>query len=198
MAPLVVENAVRVSLTGSAGARPFTCVIAGLITGGATATELATDIANAWISEIVEVRGLSSYNWTTAQYVDLTSTTGPSGPVPDLVGWPNAGPDTSDPCPPNTAALVRYAVPGGRLTRGGRTYWPGIPEAQVGTTGELNNTWRNQLSACFDSFLDTVLEGEHGEVGVIGKASESTYEVRGISSLEVAGVAATQRRRLRK
>lgn len=102
----------------------------------------------------------------------------------------------SDPEPPNTALLVqKRTLLGGRSGRG-RMYWPGLTSTQV-VNGAIAPATVTALQAAFEdwaailagAFLTPVLF--HDELSPVLAPTE-------ITSLEVQGIAATQRRRLRR
>lgn len=96
--------------------------------------------------------------------------------------------------PPNTSLLVSKRVDGVSQRLGGRFYWPGLPELEVGQGGSLNAGYRPGLQTAFDE-LWTALDTLSAEPLLFPSNSS---DPRPVASFFVNAVTATQRRRLRR
>lgn len=102
----------------------------------------------------------------------------------------------ADPEPPNTALLVQKRTAlGGRSGRG-RSFWPGLTSTQV-VNGAIAPTTVAALDAAFEDFRQNFIAGLaipvlfHDELSPVSTPTP-------IERFAVQGVAATQRRRLRR
>lgn len=196
MAPLIVPNGIRVSINGETGTHPFSCVYGGLVTGLGSGLGLAQDIANSWIDNILP-NLCDDVSFKGATWVDLRSTSGDSGPVPDLPGSTDGG-NSDSMTSPAVCFLVHWQVPGGRNTKNGRSYLPGVSEAAVGPSGVLSGSGIVDLQDDILTFLQDVTEGDNGDVSVISVPRDGTPASRSIVTGVLDTTVATQRRRQRR
>ena len=99
--------------------------------------------------------------------------------------------------PQNTAVLVHKTVPSGRT---GRMYLPGVNEGNVAPNGAIDGTelaiWQGALTNLKDGLLDFP---EITQLAMLASvAGDAHTAIKGVTSLVVDGVVATQRRRLRR
>lgn len=165
MAPIVAANAMQVTISGTAGGRPFANVFGGFITGGGTAVGLAQDIVEAYVDNFVPNLP-PAVIVQSASFVDLRSLSGDSGPVPGTT-LPETGANDEEMAPPNVCWLVHWAVGGGRNTRNGRTYLPGVLEAGVNANGTITGSIGTDLTAAITAFLAQITGGDNGDLGVL-------------------------------
>lgn len=196
MAPIVAENAVQVTLAGVQGGRTWANVVGGFITGAGTAVGLAEDIVASYIENIMPVLA-STVSLTAARYVDLRDLDGDSGDVPGSWGFPIAGGGGANGCPPQVAYLINLNVGGGRTTRNGRMYLPGVNETEVDGLGVLDGDQIAGMNLAVAGYLGDVTAGDNGDVGVLGKLSTGSYVMRSVIDGACQSRVATQRRRLR-
>jgi hypothetical protein len=118
--------------------------------------------------------------------------TGPSAESPSGNAGSGGGASTS----PNVAWLVhKTTAQGGRAGRG-RMYWPGVQESEVDPSGNLSTAFVTGAQTAVDGFLADLSTALLIPVVLHGAASPLSTPTT-ILSLEVDGVAATQRRRMR-
>jgi len=197
MAPIVAENAVQVSFGGTYGTRNWAHVVGGFITGTGTAEGLARDIVQSYLDNVMPVLA-SSVNLSTARYVDLRTLDGDSGPISGLTGFPASGGGGDNGAPPNVTYLLRLEISGGRASRNGRMYLPGVNEAEVNGFGVIDSEQVDGLNIATGNFFTDITAGDNGYLGVLGKTSTGSYLMRSVIDVNVDTKVATQRRRLRK
>lgn len=96
---------------------------------------------------------------------------------------------------PNVALLVRkQTLLGGRKGRG-RNYWPILGESNIENGGGVLAGFRTEMQDAMDSFLAAMLDPEHGMFLLHNDPGMAPSRV---VKLNVDGMIATQRRRLRK
>lgn len=118
--------------------------------------------------------------------------TGPSAEVSSG----NAGSGGGASASPNVAWLVhKTTAQGGRAGRG-RMYWPGVQESEVDPSGTLSTAFVTGAQTAMDNFLADLGTALLIPVVLHGAASPLSTPTT-ILELNVDGVAATQRRRLR-
>lgn len=119
--------------------------------------------------------------------------TGPSGSA-GVIG-PGSG--SSATVPPNVSVLVqKHTAFGGRAGRG-RMYFPGWPEANLGSDGVLGEPTRTNFEAEFTTTMALLDVGSLPQVVLHGAGSPLSTPSP-VTSYTVATSAATQRRRLRR
>jgi len=119
--------------------------------------------------------------------------TGPTGEASAAVDG-DAGGAAS---PPNVALLVQKVTSlGGRAGRG-RQYWPGFPETQVDGAGNIDGSFLAVAQGVFDDWHAKLITDDLEPVLLHGADSPISLPTA-ITSLVVAPVIATQRRRLRR
>jgi hypothetical protein len=118
--------------------------------------------------------------------------TGPSAEVSSGNAGSGGGASTS----PNVCWLVHKTTAlGGRAGRG-RMYWPGVQESEVDPSGTLSGAFVTGAQTAMDNFLGDLGTALLIPVVLHGAASPLSSPTT-ILELNVDGVAATQRRRLR-
>lgn len=139
-----------------------------------------------------------------AEYVnDVTLSTirvkfGPddTGPFAEL-GVAYTGQQVDDPLPPNVAVLVhKRTLSGGRSGRG-RMYFPGAAEQDVGPGGALVPLKVTNMTAALDNFRANLANNDLPMV-LLHRPGAPLSTPTPVVGLDVAPLAATQRRRLRR
>jgi len=159
---------------------------------GGTATDLADDAASAFVTHI-----MPNLNTSTSLVGALAkfgpSATGPSGQVTTATAGGNGGAA----CSPNVTYLVQKITnDGGRAGRG-RWYLPGASEADVSGNGELNAGIITALDPDLTAFLGALTSADLTAVVLHGAGSPITVPSP-ITSMVTDGLAATQRKRMRR
>lgn len=197
MAPLIVPNGIRVSISGfQTGSHPWACVFGGKVDVAGDAETLAHDIADAFLGSLFE-NCTNSTSVEAASWVDLRTEDGDSGPVPDL-DLPANGLNTEAGGALQVAYLIHWAVPGGRNTRPGRTYLPGVAEASVAPGGALTGDLPGDIISSITSFLAACSSGGNGDLAVISNPTTGDPVARVVTAGTLDPVVATQRRRQRR
>lgn len=136
------------------------------------------------------------------RWVDLDSSTGGTGETSDRetgTGSFNGLGSSGNPLPPNVALLVKKVTSSGRGGRHGRSYIPGIPEAnenQGSITAGVKTAWQGYLDAFFNKIDDNSATTSTPCV-VHTQGGQVVTGVTTVTSLQVQDKLATQRRRLR-
>lgn len=178
---------------GAGLANPAECTL-GIDVSSTTLdpSEIAEVAADAWNSEI---------NPSICDAVTLLSVhvkfgpddTGPSG---DWTGsYPGAVSTTG--ASSAVAYLLHKRTAFGGRAGSGRMYVPGVPEAQIASNGNLDNTWRGNMNTGFTDLAATLVANNCVPVLLHGTGSPLTTPTP-ITALEVDDVVATQRRRQRR
>jgi hypothetical protein len=175
----------------------------------------AEDLLHAYDDNLL-VRQVTEFVATSVSWVDLDSEDGSTGSVVSGGGdtWPKAGTVTAAGMPGNVSALITKVAPGGgRRTRNGRTYWPGIGENAT-LDGAVNTidaavlaVW-NPAWEQFTSDISNTNLGEGYESNLVvvhttnvGTPTNPNIVATGYSDVTavfVQPLLATQRRRLRR
>lgn len=157
------------------------------------AEDVATAATAAWSASGIPTCQVASIELRSVLVKFGPNSTGPS------FNRPTAVPGTigNDGVAPNTAILVKKQTAfGGRAGRG-RMYIPGAREDEIGVTGGILSGYLTDWQVAMDAFgveLSTALLTPvvlHGEGSPLSTPSE-------ITSFSVDGMAATQRRRMRR
>lgn len=195
MAPIVAP-CFQVGLQGlTNGGRPWT-IVQHWIGAGSSPPEADTG-ATLWAADfIAHVLPLLCHDTsvTGVTYADLSSLSGISG---SLALTPINGGDSGFMAPPNVCGLVTCSATGTRAQRNGRMYLPGMNEDQIQANGDFTETYVNDLNGGLSDFQEA-LQGDFIIPVVLSKATGGGYEVRTIQDMTLQGLAATQRRRLRR
>lgn len=153
---------------------------------------IAAWLAAAWEAEI----NPSLTNVVTLTQVRVKFGPDATGPSGDWNGANQGNVSTT-----GTSSQVTYLVKkgtafGGRAGRG-RMYVPGVPEAQVGSDGDLDDTWVANMTAGFGDFAAVLVANDVTPVVLHGPGSPLGSPTP-ITSFAVDGRVATQRRRNRR
>lgn len=195
----IISACTQVAITGSVvgSTRPWAMVQHVTDAGGAVPDP--EDQARLWVeafnAEVMPVIS-AAVTATAASFVDLRSLSGASGPVSGST-LPETGGGSGNALAPNTAILVKLQTAGGRSTRSGRMYLPGVDEDQVTANGEMTVGYVADVQNAIDDFWDALTAADIIPV-VNSKVPGGTYAPNTITSMTVAALLATQRRRLRK
>lgn len=175
------------------GARPAAVTHGFNVSGySGSPTEAAETLKDIWVEEWAGIQTSALFLQSVLVKFGPNST-GPSGEWTGAVQMSVPG----DPEPPNTAFLLHKHTPYGGRSGRGRMYIPGPPAAAVLSGGLIETAYLGGLQdradafylACIDANLDPVLL--HGE----DSPAEGPYVLTGYTA---DGIAATQRRRLRR
>lgn len=183
-------------MSGTYNDHTWANVFHGRYLGSHTAEEAATVMAEAYLDNIPGALD-SNLSVTSANFVDLGTELGVSGPIPGVT-LPTAGGASGPGQPPNVAYLVHLAAPGTRKQRSGRMYLPGVPRDAVSETGAIDSTFFGGLRDRLDDFYDAANAGAVAVLGILSKTTGGGYECRTVTDIFPDHVAATQRRRLRR
>lgn len=99
--------------------------------------------------------------------------------------------------PANTAYLVRKLTGAGGRAGRGRLYMPGVPESMVGGDGDLDNTWQANLQTAWNTFYTSFGPSDFSPV-LLHQDGSPISAPSLITSFQLDGMVATQRRRLRR
>jgi hypothetical protein len=214
VAILTVPNVVEITAYGQVSGRPWASVWAmsngAGVQIGASMDELVRDFANNFQDHITPIL-TNNVSISGFRYVSLNSPDGQTGEVAPDQTKPTVGNSTNAASPPNITFLVHKRIAGGRGTRSGRAYLPGVGESQVSAAGTFGAADLDFFNNHLQDFLDGLSEGTDldnesarnlvvvhrppaarapGTAVVAGSASR-------ITSLSMDPMVATQRRRLR-
>lgn len=172
---------------------PAECTIGLDVTASSDSPEeIAEILADAWEAEI---------NPSLTNVVTLTEVTvkfGPdvTGPSGSWSGAHQGNVSTSGASPAVTYLVKKGTAFGGRAGRG-RMYVPGVPEAQVGSDGDLDDTWVANMTTGFSDWAAVAVANNLGLV-LLHQPGSPLATPTPITSLQVDGRVATQRRRNRR
>lgn len=211
MPPLVVEGVCRFALHGTNG-RPWVNIFdfhldtAG---GGARADAIQdqAEIINqewvsAWLSFVAATCHFIKTSW-----VDLDSLSGSTGETTETSGslvLETQGTASGEAVPPNVAYLVHKRAGGGRGTRDGRFFVPGVPEGMSSHDSvpasplASINAMLPALLANLNQNATIITGGSYDSSLVVVRApvgGETSFDT--VTALELDSQFATQRRRLR-
>jgi hypothetical protein len=192
---LVVANCYQITVNGNQDGHTWANVFhvqpAGA--GAPTVVEAAETLFDAYTDNITPIQ-CTNITVSSANYVDLSSTTGDSGvytPVASQIGG-----NASASVPPNTAVLFHWQATGGRSQRPGRSYIPGIQEASVNGAGIIDGGSLDGWIEAQVNFLGDLSTGDL-ILSIVSKSSPTTGTARTVIGNGVDSLVATQRRRLR-
>lgn len=197
MAPIVADNAVRVAINGVVSGNPFANVFGGFITGSGTPLGLAQDIGQSYVDNLLPLL-CNNVHVDNVSYVDLRTLDGDSGVVATGISGPFDGGNTEPQAPMQVCWLLHWAVGGGRNSRNGRTYLPGVAETSVDESGHISGDLTTDLPDAVNAFLADITGGDNGDLGVLSNPSTGEPQMRSVISGSVDALVATQRRRLRR
>lgn len=195
----IISACTQVAISGTVvgSTRPWSIVQHVIDAGGAVPDP--EDQARLWVdafcSEIMPVIS-AAVTAATATFVDLRTADGASGPVTGST-LPEVGGGSGNALAPNTAILVKLQTAGGRSTRSGRMYLPGVDEDQVTANGEMTSGYQGDVQSAVNDFWTALTAADIIPV-VNSKSSTGTYSPNTITAMTVPALLATQRRRLRK
>lgn len=166
---------------------------------GANAEDIANDLANAWIANIVP-----GYSGPTT-FVGCDVYVGQDGPDPLVVTSSVAavaGPNSNALAPQNCAVLVRKRTDAAGRRGRGRMYIPEVPESSVNDVGTLDSGFVAAVNSRFDAWRDFLVGGVGARLypPVVLHRSEGIGEEpppTPITAFVCETRIATQRRRLR-
>ena len=172
---------------------PAECTIGIDVTGTSdTPEEIADFMAATWETEI----NPSLTNVVTLTNVHVKFGPDATGPSGDWNGA-NAGNISTSGASPQVSFLLKKGTAfGGRAGRG-RMYIPGVPEAQVGSDGDLDDTFVANMTSAWEDFAVAAVGNLTPFVLLHGSSSPISSPTP-ITSFQVDGRVATQRRRNRR
>lgn len=211
MAPLVAPGVCRFAIHGLNIDRPWVNIFDVDIDSGGiggrddNVADQAKIFLNEWIDHL-RPRIANAVTLLGCRWVDLdtaTSTTGEATAADAPRVMPSAGTSGTEPLPSNVALLVRKRVRSGRGIRQGRSFQPGLREANV-----LNNEVLTAELALWQTALDdfrtginqsgaTSFGGYDSRIVVVHAPGGIFHSMDTVDDLVADKRPATQRRRLR-
>lgn len=193
--PLVVPGCYQLTINGTTAGRPYSNVFHCEPLGGSPpSVDLAAGIMfDAYTAGFCPAMS-SHVSVQSCSYVDLRTLSGDSGTYTPPSPVSGAGSDVAN--PPNVCYLINWTAPGGRNTRNGRSYIPGVTDAAVDAFGVVDDDYIDDLVTALDTFTDALQVGELA-LGVVHRTDADSGEIRTITAWAPDAKVATQRRRLR-
>ena len=198
MPPLVIDDCVQVTINGDAGDGPFANVFAWNI--GASAdppAAIASDVLTSYIENILPVL-CTPVTVSDAYFIDMRSEDGDTGTVTYSGSEDTHGAVTAPQAPPQVVYLVQHDTTGGRGTRGGRTFLPGVREDEVESTGVITTTTRGTVGGAFAGFVSSVETANDAIFSIIHRGVSGPNALTPVTSSIVQESVATLRRRLNR
>lgn len=212
---LVAPGICRYSVQGIIGSRPWACILdmhletTVLDDRHDVILDQARVLLNAWFEKVLPFTG-SAVTLQRVRWVDLNDADGETGErstSPEHT-IPASGGVGTDIAPANAAILVKKRAGGGRRSRNGRMFLPGIPEASAAASnvaGASLTTMQGNMNSFLSSINQTggvILDYEShlAVVHTIRPTPTAPPEFDSfdhVTSLEVQQLLATQRRRMR-
>jgi hypothetical protein len=192
----IIADAFQLTLNGHVGTRPFANVFHVELLG--VTPPLADEAASQLYAAYAATFGrhqMDNWVYDSCSYVDLRTADGDSGTWAPTSTSNGAGSGAG--APPQVAALVRWAALGGRATRSGRSYIPGIDEGSISDEGVITGGLQDGITDDANDFIAALAADDLGLciVSVVGESTIGT--VRTITGGTCQPVVATQRRRIR-
>lgn len=198
MPPLVVPDTVQVTINGDAGDGPFANVFALDVSGASGApVDIADEVITAYVEEILP-NLCSSVAVQDAYYIDMRSLGGDTGTVTYGGTDPLVGGVNAPACPPQVCALITLDTTGGRATRGGRTFLPGIREDEVSSAGNITSATQLTLTTAYNTFMTAIATGSGAELGVLHRTAPGGANTTLVTSAVCQAPVATLRDRLHR
>ena len=163
--------------------------------GFENADDLSIEDASALIAGAIVSDGIMDNSPSTEELTSIHVKFGPdaTGPSQDTVVAQGGG-DTSSAAPSNLCFLIQKRTSGGGRSGRGRMFWPRPTEPAVDGFGNVDPDTQDALTTNFESFRNTLVTGGLNPVVLHSNADIPDL----ITSFSCAGVAATQRRRMRR
>ena len=193
-----IAPAIQVSVLGTQADGPWANVFAihtDVFTPVASAAAQA--LLDAYITEILPVL-TDSITVSSATFVDLSSSSGDTGEVTPTGGLTLTGGVHTDASPPQVTYLVKLSTIGGRSTRSGRTYLPGVRNDEVSEAGNINGATVTTVTNAYADFMDALITSESGQLGVLHRNVSGPGSCTDVTAAICETAVATQRRRLRR
>lgn len=198
--PLIVPNAVRVSVLGTQADGPFATVF-GIDSepaiGEADARAIAQATIDAYCTELV-LHMTDTITVTRATYVDLSTLDGETGEVLPTPGVTTTGAVHVAPLSPQCTYLVKLLTTGGRSSRSGRSFLPGVRSDEVSPAGNITTGTVSTMNTAYAAFMSEITSGTGAILGVIHRPTDGSPSITEVTSAVVEPTIATQRRRLRR
>lgn len=193
-----IAPAIQVSVLGTQADGPFANVFA-LHTDAFTpaAADGAQAVLDAYVSHILP-KLTDSIVVTSATYVDLSTSSGDTGEVIPTSGLTTTGAVHVDASPPQCTYLVKLSTAGGRSTRGGRTFLPGVRSDEVNERGDITTGTVSAITTAYQDFMDALVSSESGQLGILHRNVSGPGSCTDVTSAVCESTIATQRRRLRR
>lgn len=160
-------------------------------TGKLPAT-IASEIQTLWIATLLAQQG-SETTFTGVLVKNGPNDTGPSGSSSTASSGGSGGAAV----PPNTSVLIqKNTAQGGRQGRG-RMFMPGAPETSIDRAGILDGAYRTACQTDADDFWDGLVALDLPMI-LLRSEDSPADPPETVTSLTIAALAATQRRRMRR
>lgn len=188
---IIPENYAQITFTfdGNGLRYPAASTLGVGLVGPPTPTEVAIDAGDLFETHILPNLN-ASVNLDAVRVKFGPNDDGPAGEFSYGVAGGSAGSGAA----PNLAYLVQKRTNlGGRRGRG-RMYLPGVSEGDVGSDGVIDSSALSALQADLDAFFTAMNAADLSPVLLHNDVGSPTV----IQSLNLATVAATQRRRMRR
>lgn len=214
MAIVVSEGVIEISVQGEVAGRPWASVWHMRNEGGGVipADEpeaVVEDFRNNWQDHMMGNLD-NDVSVTAFVWLSLNSADGQTGVVLPDPSKPVNGGINSGAAPPNVSWLINKTASGGRGTRNGRAYLPGVPEAGVDDAGGVEPAYITGWVPALADFLSGISDGGGLDPArypvVLRRPAESRIpgtqivevDSSRITALTLDSRVATQRRRLRR
>jgi hypothetical protein len=198
--PLIIPDAVRVSVLGNQADGPFASVFgidSAPAVGAADARAIAQAVIDSYCTELC-LHLTDTVTVTRATYVDLSSEAGETGEVLPTTPADAVGKVHVAPLSPQCTYLIKLLTTGGRSARSGRSFLPGVRSDEVNPRGDLTSSWTGTMTTAFEAFRAGIASGSGAVLGVIHRPSDGPASITEVTSTLCEPTIATQRRRLRR
>lgn len=191
MPQLIIPGVVQVAIVASSGGQDVINVV-GVRKGGGTTVQAVEAVRTAWTSGTSNPLSLHTNSYQMVEYRGMDLSTA-NGDIVSVAGT-GAGSNTTQNATNAASALVKFNGGTRSASSRGRLYFGPLHEAQINADGRtLVSAQQTALTTSMNGFR-TSLETAGNPLCVISRLNSSATNV---TSLSVASVIATQRRRIR-
>lgn len=198
MAVVVIPGCVQVSILGSQADGPFANVTHWVrVLSGSTPEDVAQAVLNRYVDDVL-LRLTSTVSVAGAAYIDLSSSTGVTGTVSYTGTSPTSGTVTVKPAPPQVAYLGKFTSSGGRGSRAGRIFLPGVRSDEVNNDGTLTSGTITTIGDALNSWASAVSTDVEHVLCIAHKSGPLSGTSTTVSTITCEQSVATLRHRLRR